>query len=121
MGISGALRYVQGEGRHPMTNELLKLAPGQKSRATLIGGTGFGFDVKTANDAEICRRVMERIKNDIATRHIPICIISTDDSRDQSFVAGALAFVAKPIQKREVLDNLLGTLNDFANRKKKVR
>jgi hypothetical protein len=61
MGISGALRYVQGEGRHPMTNELLKLAPGQKSRATLIGGTGFGFDVKTANDAEICRRVMERL------------------------------------------------------------
>ena len=61
MGISGALRYVQGEGRHPMTNELLKLAPVQKSRATLIGGTGFGFDVKTANDAEICRRVMERM------------------------------------------------------------
>ena len=60
-GITGALRYVQGEGRHPITNELLTLGQGHISRATLIGGTGFGFDVKTANDAEICRRVMERI------------------------------------------------------------
>ena len=65
-------------------------------------------------------RVMERLKNDIATRHIPVCIISTDDSRDQAMASGALAFVAKPIQKREVLDNLLGTITDFTNREKKT-
>ena len=27
-------------------------------------------------------RVMERLKNDMATRHIPVCVISTDESRD---------------------------------------
>ncbi len=64
-------------------------------------------------------RVMERLKNDIATRHIPVCIISTDDSRDQSMASGALAFVAKPIRKREVLDQLLDTVTDFTNRDKK--
>ena len=58
-GITGALRYVQGEGRHPVTNELLELAPGQKSRATLIGSTGFGDQIKTAVDAENARRLME--------------------------------------------------------------
>ena len=64
-------------------------------------------------------RVMERLKNDITTRHIPVCIISTDESRDHAVAAGALAFVAKPIQKREVLDNLLDTVHDFTQRKKK--
>jgi len=64
-------------------------------------------------------RVMERLKNDISTRHIPVCIISTDDSRDQAMSSGALAFVAKPIQKREVLDNLLEIVTDFTNREKK--
>jgi len=64
-------------------------------------------------------RVMERLKNDIATRHIPVCVISTDDSRDQAMASGALSFVAKPIQKRDVLDHLLDMLTDFINRKKK--
>jgi hypothetical protein len=60
-GITGTLRYVQGQGRHPVTDELLELAPGQKSRATLLGGAGFGFEIETANDAEIARRAMEFI------------------------------------------------------------
>jgi ketosteroid isomerase-like protein len=60
-GITSTLRYVQGEGRDPVTNELLKLAPGQKSRATLLGGDGFGFDIETANDVEIGRRAMEHM------------------------------------------------------------
>ena len=29
---------------------------------------------------------LERLKNDIATRHIPVCVISTDDAREQAFV-----------------------------------
>ena len=65
-------------------------------------------------------RVMERLKNDIATRHIPVCIISTDDSRDQALSSGALAFVAKPIQKRDVLDHLLDTLRHFVSQEKKA-
>jgi len=65
-------------------------------------------------------RVMERLGNDLATRHIPVCIISTDDSRDQAISSGALAFVAKPIQKREVLDNLLDTITSFTNRDEKT-
>jgi hypothetical protein len=30
-GITGTLRYIQGEGRDPITNQPIKLAPGQKS------------------------------------------------------------------------------------------
>ena len=52
-------------------------------------------------------RVLERLKNDLATRHIPVCVISTDEARDRALASGALAFVAKPIQSRDVLDELL--------------
>jgi CheY-like chemotaxis protein len=61
-------------------------------------------------------RVLERLKNDIATRHIPVCVISTDDSRDRALTSGALAFVAKPIPSRDVLDTLLDQLSDFIGR-----
>ena len=58
-GITGLCRYVQGEGRDPVTNQPIKPAPAQKSRATLIGGTGFGFRIITPDRAEIARKVME--------------------------------------------------------------
>ncbi|HEV8001868.1 MAG TPA: HAMP domain-containing protein [Planctomycetaceae bacterium] len=61
-------------------------------------------------------RVMERLKADLALRHIPICVISTDESRDRAFRAGALAFLAKPISSHELLDDLLGEVGDYAAR-----
>jgi signal transduction histidine kinase/CheY-like chemotaxis protein/HAMP domain-containing protein len=61
-------------------------------------------------------RVLERLKKDIATRHMPICVISTEDARDRALASGALAFVAKPIQSRDVLDNLLHALDNFITR-----
>jgi CheY-like chemotaxis protein len=60
--------------------------------------------------------VLERLKNDVATRHIPICVISTDESRDRALASGALAFIAKPIQSRDVLDALLGYVSEFISR-----
>jgi HAMP domain-containing protein/signal transduction histidine kinase/CheY-like chemotaxis protein len=61
-------------------------------------------------------RVLERLKNDVATRHIPVCVISTDEARERALASGALAFVAKPIQSRDVLDGLLATIGDFVGR-----
>jgi len=65
-------------------------------------------------------RVMERLKNDMATRHIPICIISTDESRDRALTSGARTFVTKPIQNHEVLDELMASLSDYLNRQKRT-
>ncbi|ESQ93347.1 hypothetical protein ABAC460_01180 [Asticcacaulis sp. AC460] len=62
-------------------------------------------------------RVMERLKNDMATRHIPICIISTDESRDRALTSGALSFVTKPIQTHDVLDQLMTRLNTYLSRR----
>jgi hypothetical protein len=60
-------------------------------------------------------RVLGRLKNDMATRHIPVCMISTDESRERALRAGAFAFLPKPIQSREVLDDALGVLARYAS------
>ncbi len=61
-------------------------------------------------------RVLERLKKDPATRHIPVYAISTDDSRDRALMSGCLAFVSKPIQSRDVLDGVLDHLRRYLDR-----
>jgi len=61
-------------------------------------------------------RVLERLKHDVTTRHIPVCVVSTDDARDRALSEGALAFVAKPIQSRDVIDHLLDEVSDYLKR-----
>jgi signal transduction histidine kinase/DNA-binding response OmpR family regulator/HAMP domain-containing protein len=61
-------------------------------------------------------RVLERLKNDLATRHVPVCVISTDDARGRALGAGAFAFVAKPLQTRAPVDDLLDRLHELIGR-----
>ena len=55
-GVSGAVRYVFGPGRDPKTGELKQTGA---SRVAWIGGQGFGFEIRSAADADLARRVME--------------------------------------------------------------
>jgi CheY-like chemotaxis protein len=61
-------------------------------------------------------RVLERLKSNLGTRHLPVCVISTDDARRRALASGAIAFLAKPIKNRELLDDMLRYLNDFVSR-----
>jgi HAMP domain-containing protein/signal transduction histidine kinase/CheY-like chemotaxis protein len=61
-------------------------------------------------------RILERLKNDLATRHVPICVISTDESRERALSEGALAFIPKPIPNREVLEEMFAQVDDFLRR-----
>src|SRR5262249_5930799 len=61
-------------------------------------------------------RVLDRLRNDIATRHIPVCVVSTDDARERALSAGTFTFVPKPIQSKDTLDLLLESLRDFLSR-----
>jgi CheY-like chemotaxis protein len=61
-------------------------------------------------------RVLERLKNDLRTRHIPVCVISTEEARDRALNSGALAFITKPIKTREVLDRLFQDVQAFHSR-----
>jgi HAMP domain-containing protein/signal transduction histidine kinase/CheY-like chemotaxis protein len=64
-------------------------------------------------------RVLERLKNDLTTRHIPVCIISTDESRERALTSGAWSFVTKPVQSADILEGLLQSLTDYTHKKKK--
>jgi CheY-like chemotaxis protein len=64
-------------------------------------------------------RVLDRIKHDLALRHVPVCVISTDDSKDRAFKSGALAFLEKPIRSKEVLDGMLEKLHNYVSRNEK--
>ncbi len=59
-------------------------------------------------------QILRQIKADIALRHVPVCVISTDDARDQAMEAGAYSFVAKPIQSRDQVEQALDNLIRFA-------
>ncbi|MEZ0262221.1 MAG: HAMP domain-containing protein [Alphaproteobacteria bacterium] len=65
-------------------------------------------------------RVLERLKNDMATQHIPVCVISTDEARGRALSSGALGFVSKPIQSRDVLDETLKALTQHIKPGKKT-
>ena len=56
-------------------------------------------------------RVLDRLKQDMGVRHIPVCVISTDDSMERAYRSGAFAFVGKPIAEKEILDHMLEQLH----------
>ncbi len=60
-------------------------------------------------------RALERLKNEVTTRHIPVCVISTEDEGARALRSGALRFVPKPIQSKEVLDQLLDDLTAYVD------
>ena len=64
-------------------------------------------------------RVLDRLKHDLGVRHMPVCVISTDDSKERAFRSGAMAFVEKPIQSKEVLDAMLDKLQSYLTRPQK--
>jgi AAA domain/Relaxase/Mobilisation nuclease domain len=57
-GVTGAVRYILGEGRDPESGVLKPMAV-EKSRVAWFGGTGFGFTIDSLEDADLARRVME--------------------------------------------------------------
>ncbi|HKP94188.1 MAG TPA: response regulator, partial [Fibrobacteria bacterium] len=56
--------------------------------------------------------VLARLKEDSATRHIPVHIISVDEEKDRGLRQGALSFISKPATK-ESLDNAFNSMHEF--------
>jgi signal transduction histidine kinase/CheY-like chemotaxis protein len=59
--------------------------------------------------------VLDRLKHDPKTRHIPIHIISADEERERGLRLGAVSYFQKPVTK-EILDQALSQTIDFINR-----
>jgi signal transduction histidine kinase/HAMP domain-containing protein/DNA-binding response OmpR family regulator len=61
-------------------------------------------------------RVLERLKADLSTRHIPVCVVSTDEARDRALDSGAIGFIAKPLVSRDLVDKAIERLKGFVLR-----
>ncbi|MFP5348880.1 MAG: response regulator, partial [Gammaproteobacteria bacterium] len=61
-------------------------------------------------------RVLDRLKGDLATRHIPVYVISTDDARERALRSAAFGFIAKPIQGKDVIDQFLDGVKAYTSR-----
>jgi HAMP domain-containing protein/signal transduction histidine kinase/DNA-binding response OmpR family regulator len=61
-------------------------------------------------------RVLERLKSDLSTRHIPVCVVSTDEAQQRALAAGALGFLAKPLRSKDLVDQALLDLRRYLDR-----
>jgi signal transduction histidine kinase/CheY-like chemotaxis protein len=61
-------------------------------------------------------RILDRLKTDIATRHMPICVVSTDDARGRALKSGAIGFIAKPLQSKDAVDSAIAELHRYCER-----
>lgn len=63
--------------------------------------------------------VLDRLKTDVRTRHIPIHIVSADDYAETALSLGAVGYMMKPVQREqlvEVLQKLEATLSQGVRR-----
>src|SRR5204863_945160 len=49
-------------------------------------------------------RVLDRLKDDPATRHIPVQIITTDEERERGLRMGAVGALTKPVKTKDTLE-----------------
>ncbi|MHC5539305.1 response regulator, partial [Singulisphaera rosea] len=59
--------------------------------------------------------VLDRLKHDPRTRHIPVHIISVDDSWHRGLKLGAFAYLRKPVDRKS-LDEAFGSIKNFVER-----
>jgi len=64
-------------------------------------------------------KIMDRLKNDLSLRHIPIYITSEEGDRDAALKRGARNFIVKPI-KENMLQHLFSDIIDFSEKKTKT-
>jgi len=57
-------------------------------------------------------KVLERLKDDLATRHIPVFVVSANDEPENALKHGAVCFRKKPIS-REEFEKLIARLKGF--------
>jgi HAMP domain-containing protein/signal transduction histidine kinase/CheY-like chemotaxis protein len=58
-------------------------------------------------------RILGRLKDDDATRHIPVQVITTDEEAERALRLGAMGAMTKPIKTKEQLDRTFAKINAF--------
>jgi CheY-like chemotaxis protein len=61
-------------------------------------------------------RVLERLKTDLSTRHIPVYVITTEEDTLRGTALGAIGTLTKPIKTKGALDEVFREIRSFIER-----
>jgi signal transduction histidine kinase/CheY-like chemotaxis protein/HAMP domain-containing protein len=61
-------------------------------------------------------RVLSRLKRDLATRHVPVHIITTEEDRHRGLQLGAVGVLGKPLQDKGALERMFTSLRALVTR-----
>ncbi|KQX20344.1 histidine kinase [Sphingomonas sp. Root50] len=64
--------------------------------------------------------VLDRIKRDVRTRHIPVHVVSVDDDSQAAMSSGAIGYLFKPVKREALVDMLEGLEARMAQRMRRV-
>ncbi|MEO8432573.1 MAG: response regulator, partial [Acidobacteriota bacterium] len=64
-------------------------------------------------------RVLDRLKTNPATRHVPVWVITTEEDTSRGMALGARGTVSKPIKTKETLDDLFTAIRRFVDRRER--
>jgi CheY-like chemotaxis protein len=65
-------------------------------------------------------RVLDRLKQDLETRHVPVQVITTDEDRVRALRLGAKGVLSKPIKTRDALDATFRRLLQFMMKRERT-
>jgi signal transduction histidine kinase/DNA-binding response OmpR family regulator/HAMP domain-containing protein len=60
-------------------------------------------------------RVLDRLKDDLGTRHIPVLVITTEEEGERALRMGARGVLGKPFKSRDALDDAFSRIRRFAS------
>lgn len=64
--------------------------------------------------------VLDRIKRDVRTRHIPVHVVSVDDDSRAALSSGAIGYLFKPVKREQLVDMLEGLEARMSQRMRRV-
>jgi CheY-like chemotaxis protein len=64
--------------------------------------------------------VLDRIKRDVRTRHIPVHVVSVDDDTQAALAGGAVGYLFKPVKRDQLIDMLEGLEAKLSQRLRRV-
>ena len=64
-------------------------------------------------------RVLDRLKNDLETRHIPVYLITTEEDAARGIPRGAIGALVKPIKEKESLDEVFASIRNLLDQANK--
>jgi CheY-like chemotaxis protein len=65
------------------------------------------------------RRVLEKLKRDLATRHVPVQVITTEEEDERAIRLGARRVLRKPLKTRAALEQTIAEVADYVKRRER--